>query len=253
MTEQDGFDEAVLLFDADQSGIVQEMHFAEFEELLGGSVELDQFAASVVSAGFVVVGAALAVQGICFFTFNVDEEGLLDSNFNLPLRYLVDNAGPGIDLGSGPIRLACRGQCPVPWHAVHLWEPDSSTEDGSIQLVQKAIWRNRLGLKPTGTIERILVDDPAVDDARETQRKLETRLSETFGEEGKVNLPGIIRQHNDRLTEVSDRYRSNLEQQQQGYLDQIKNCRSEILQLKAALRHEQQRSRRLQQLLRGDP
>jgi hypothetical protein len=43
-----------------------------------------------------------------------------------------------------------------------------------------------------------------------------------------------------------------MERQQQGYLEQIKNCREEIQKLKSALRHEQERNRRLQQLLRGD-
>jgi hypothetical protein len=37
------------------------------------------------------------------------------------------------------------------------------------------------------------------------------------------------------------------------YLDQIRNCKDEIQKLKSALRNEQERSRRLQQLLRGEP
>ena len=85
------------------------------------------------------------------------------------------------------------------------------------------------------------------------QRKLEARLTDTFGESGKVNLESLIRQHNEQLTRVSDRYRSDLERQQQAYLDQIRSCRDEIQRLKSALRNEQERSRRLQQLLRGEP
>ena len=63
----------------------------------------------------------------------------------------------------------------------------------------------------------------------------------------------LIRQHNEQLTRVSVKYREDLESQQQLYLDQIRSCRDEIQRLKAALRNEEQRSRRLQQLLRGDP
>jgi len=273
VTEQDGFEEAVLLLDADRAAIALEMRQADFEALLEGSASLDQFAASVVSAAFVVVGIALAIRGVVLFTFKVDEQGLLDPNFNLPLRYLADSAGPGPDLGAGPVRFACRGRCPVPWHSVHLWEP--ATEDGmeAAELVQKTIWRNRLGLKPTGKIEQMPEDDLMLDDAhnhacdpphddtpgnapddsRDTQRQMEARLTEAFGEEGKVNLESLIRQNNDRVAQVSDRYRANLEQQQQGYLDQIKNCRDEIQKLKSALRTEQQHNRRLQSLLRGDP
>jgi hypothetical protein len=197
-----------------------------------------------------------------FFTFRVDEDGLANSNFNLPLRYLADNAGPGPDLGAGPIRLACRGQCPVPWHSVNMWEPVSDAETGSIELVQKIIWRNRLGLKPSGAFNpmrdaddlELVENGRAVENGQKLGHKiLEARLTQTFGEEGKVNLENLIRQHNDRLSEVSEKYRAELAEQQQTYLTQIKDCRDEIQALKSALRHEQQRSRRLQALLRGDP
>jgi Skp family chaperone for outer membrane proteins len=82
---------------------------------------------------------------------------------------------------------------------------------------------------------------------------MEARLTETFGAAGEVNLENLIRQHNDRLSEVSSKFREELAEQQQSYLTQIKDCREEIRSLKSALRHEQQRSRRLQALLRGDP
>jgi len=253
VTEQDGYAEAVLLFDADLSGIEEELHASDFAAMVEGSAGLDQYAASMVKAAFAVVGAALSLRGVVFFTFKVDEEGTLDSNFNLPLRYLADNAGPGPDLGAGPIRLACRGRCSVPWHSVNLWEPTLGNDEDAIHLVQKVIWRNRLSLRPSGQLERVPDDGLELSDARENHRELETRLTETFGEEGKVNLENLIRQNNDRVTQVSDKYRTEMQEQQQGYLDQIKNCRDEIQQLKSALRNEQQRSRRLQALLRGDP
>jgi hypothetical protein len=262
VTEQDGYEEAVLLFDADLGGIDSEYTSSDFEALIAGGATLSQFAASVVNGAFVVVGSALAVRAMVFFTFKVDEDGLANPNFNLPLRYLADNAGPGPDLGAGPIRLACRGQCPVPWHSVNMWEPASDAETGSIELVQKIIWRNRLGLRPSGAFNPMLDADDlqlvengrAVENGQHlSQQVMEARLTETFGEEGKVNLENLIRQHNDRLSEVSEKYRAELAEQQQTYLTQIKDCREEIQALKSALRHEQQRSRRLQELLRGDP
>ena len=253
MTEQDGFEEAVLIFDVDSSGVDIEMRASDFDQLVAGAGGLEQYAASVVKAAFAVVGAALSVRSMVFFTFNVDEEGVVDPNFNLPLRYLADNAGPGPDLGAGPVRLACRGKCPVPWHSVNMWEPVSDSEDGSIQQVQKAIWRNQLSLKPSGALERIAGNDLVLTEVGAAHKDLETRLAQTFGEEGKVDLQGLIRQHNNRLSDVSDRYRTEIQDQQQGYLNQIKGCREEIRELKSALRHEQQRSRRLQELLRGEP
>ena len=256
MTDQDGYVEAVLLFSADLSAIEQEFTAAQFEALLAGETTLESRAASRVRSAFVVVGAALSVRAAVFFTVGVNEDGLLDPHFNLPLRYLADNAGPGPDLGTGPIRLACRGRCPVPWHSVNLWEPQEDAESGSIQIVQKAIWRNRLGLKPSGALKRAEPDHELVlveNTGTGRKRLMENRLTETFGEEGRLNLEHLIRQNNDRVTQVSDKYRNELAQQQQGYLEQIKQCRDEIRQLKAALRHEQERSRRLQALLRGEP
>jgi len=63
----------------------------------------------------------------------------------------------------------------------------------------------------------------------------------------------MIRHRNEQLTDVSTKYRSEMEQQQQTYLDQIRSCRDEIQKLKAELRNERERSRRLQELLRGGP
>jgi hypothetical protein len=252
MAEQDEFAEAVLLYEPDCAGISQEIHYREFEALIDGAATLDEFAASVVKAVYVLVGNALAIQGAVFFTFRVDEEGRVDPSFNLPLRYLVENAGAGPDFGSGPIRLACRSQCPVPWHSVNMWEPSLEGEDSAGQLAQKLIWRNRLGLKPRGRLEKI-TEELGLDDVMIERRKYEERLTDTFGENGKVNLEGMIRQHSDQVSKISDRYRGDLERQQQVYLDQIRNCKDEIQKLKSALRNEQERSRRLQQLLRGEP
>lgn len=252
ITECEDFAEVVLLFEPGCEGITQELHFSDFESLLEGSGTLEQFAASIVNASYVLVGNALSVQGLVFFTFRVDEDGHVDPAFNLPLRYLIEMAGAGPDLGTGPIRLACRGKCPVPWHSVNLWEPVLEGENSAAQLAQKQIWRNRLALKPKGRLETV-TEELELEDVLVDQRKLEERLTETFGENGKVNLESLIRQHSEQLSKVSDRYRGDLERQQQVYLDQIRNCRDEIQKLKSALRNEQERSRRLQQLLRGEP
>jgi len=262
VTEQDGYEEAVLLFDADLKGIDSEYTASDFEALIAGGASLSQFAASVVKGAFAVVGAALSVRAMVFFTFKVDEDGIADSNFNLPLRYLADNAGPGPDFGAGPIRLACRGQCPVPWHSVNMWEPVGDPDDGSMELVQKVIWRNRLGLRPSMAIDTVLQPDnlelvengiAGHNGQRTSLKVMEARLTETFGEEGKVSLENLIRQHNERVSEMSSKYRAELAEQQQTYLTQIKECRDEIQALKSELRNEQQKSRRLQALLRGDP
>ncbi|HAB06451.1 MAG TPA: hypothetical protein DCE35_14275, partial [Alcanivorax sp.] len=49
--------------------------------------------------------------------------GMADTTWNVPLRHLAEHGGPGPDMGAGPIRLACRSQCPVAWHQDQLWDP----------------------------------------------------------------------------------------------------------------------------------
>lgn len=251
--DHDGLEEAVGLFEPDSSVLAAEMRYSDFEALVEGSGTLDQFAASVARAAYAIVGTGLSVQGIVFFQFKVDEEGKVDSAFNVPLRYLIENAGMGPDLGAGRIRLACRSQCPVPWHAKDLWEPAGEGDENPAHQLQKAIWRNRLGLKPRSFAPIKVAEDFVLEDVHSEQRELEAKLTTAFGAEGKVNLESLIRQNSDHLTKVSTKYRSDLEAQQQTYLDQIRSCRDEIQKLKVDLRNEQQRSRRLQELLRGEP
>jgi hypothetical protein len=249
--EQEGFEEIVLLFNADGTAVSSEMRYTEFEALTNQATTLDAHAASVVKAVYSIVGSGLTVRGLVFFLFKVNEESLIDRSFNVPLRYLASNAGVGPDLGMGPVRLACRGLCPVPWHSVNMWQPKGEGDEHPSMLVQKAVWRNRLSLKPMAT--RAIHDDVACSTLSDEQLVLEERLTETFGEEGKVSLQQLIAQHNNQLSEVGQKYRSDVQQQQRAYLDQIRDCRDEIQKLKSTLRHEQERSRRLQGLLRGEP
>lgn len=245
--------EIVLLFDgagSDVDGIASEMRFEEFEALLNHSANLDGFAASMVHAAYTAVGDGLIVKGIVFFKIAVDENGYMDQEFNLPLRYLLRHAGPGPDLGSGPIRMACRGQCSVPWHATHLWEPAGEDDAHPAVIVQKAVLRNRLGLKVLGggSVTISEVEEPADPELL----ALHQRVVQAFGTEGKVSVRQLIEQHNVQLGELKDQHRDQLLGQQQNYLEQVRECRDEIQRLKTALRHEQNRNRRLQMILRGE-
>jgi hypothetical protein len=245
MSQQDAFAEAVLFFERNE--VVVEMTYGEFEALLAGAAPLQQFAASIVRAAYVVVGTGLAVRGVVLFLIAIDEEGRADPGFRVPLRHLVRHAGPGPDLGCGPMRLASKSQCSVSWHAHNLWEPEGAGDDHSVSRVQRVIWRNRLGL-------RFLQSDDAPFEP--TQEGLlaqkEEKIDRAFGDEGRVSLQQLIRQHGQDLDALRRKYRADLEQQQQIYLDQIRGCRNEIQRLKSLLKHEQNRNRRLQSLLRGE-
>ena len=250
MPISNGLDEVVLLFNAEGTAVTGEVRFGDFQALLDQAGTLESYAASQAKAAYVLVGTGLTICGVVLFTFHVNEDGFVDPSFNVPLHYLLENAGAGPDIGNGPLPLACKGQCPVPWHASKLWRSAGEGDDHAVMLVQKAIWRNRLGLKPSAL--KPDTDDFDFASLEAQHERFDARMSAAFGDDAKVSLPQLISQHSDQLAEVRQRYRADLEQQQRAYLDQIRDCRDEIHRLKVALRNEQERSRRLQELLRGN-
>ena len=80
---------------------------------------------------------------------------------------------------------------------------------------------------------------------------LDAKLTDVFGEAGKLSLQDVIRLHTQQLEEAQVRHRSDLAAHQMIYLDQIRSCKEEIHQLKVALRQQQSHNQRLQQMLRG--
>lgn len=279
MASREGVQEVVILFDASGSKIDLEMRFGQFNGLLAQKGTLGSHAAANVKAAYAQVGAGLSVRAMVFFRFKVNEQGYVDPAFNLPLEYMAQHAGEGPDLGRGAISMACRSQCPVPWHAINMWEPAGEGKQHPAMLVQKAVWRNRLGLKAmpasstAGSVSTLRARPSA-----ETQAVAETtvqmdqvangsatlgrmqakvqamqkKLTAAFGDAGRVSPEHCTPQQREQVGQVAAKFRAEMQRQQQGYLEQIRNCRDEIQQLKAALRHEQQRNHRLQQLLRGD-
>ena len=305
--------QVVMLYDTD-GDVCEEMLHSTFKALLAGEGKLERHAASVTKAAYIVVGNSLAIRGVVYFQFAVDEDGRVDPAFNLPLQYLVQQAGLGEDIGQGPIRKASRGQCPVPWHAVNLWEPSA---EQTVDSLQKIIFRNKLKIdnlsdycdedffsSPADAIDlvdiKLLEEDDEMPTEHETEsaargpakadphkqagdfgsrrndkeprraagngatrtngqaplavknQEFTAKLTEVFGEAGKLSLQDLIRLHTDQLNQAKAKYREDIEAQQMSYLDQLRACRDEIHSLKVALRQEQGRNRRLQQMLRGD-
>lgn len=281
MATDEGAQEVVVIFDATGAKIERELTFEAFQKLLARREALASHAASQVRAAYAQVGAGLAVRALVFFLFKVDEEGKVDASFNLPLAYMASNAGLGPDLGLGRVRVASRAQCPVPWHAINLWEPAVAGDVHPALLVQKTVWRNRLGLK-TAPVTRarraaaeatlthgkaqaaVLELDEALQFEAREEAAADVRLDQAVttrlaaGHPAAVVVNGDVspgqaaRKRPPPPPPPTDGFREEMQRQQQGYLEQIKACRDEIQKLKSALRHERERNRRLQQLLRGD-
>ncbi|EKF75285.1 hypothetical protein A11A3_04875 [Alcanivorax hongdengensis A-11-3] len=113
--------EAILFFD--HRGICKSMLYADFEAILDGMVGVPEFADKEMRGAYCLVNGQLKVRSMVLFTIDFDEDGMADTSWNVPLRHLAEHAGQGPDMGAGPIRLACRSQCPVAWHQDQLWDP----------------------------------------------------------------------------------------------------------------------------------
>ena len=113
--------EAILFFD--HRGISKSMLYADFEAILDGMVGVPEFAGKEVRGAYCLVNGQLRVRSLVLFTIDFDEDGMADTTWNVPLRHLAEHAGQGPDMGAGPVRLACRSQCPVAWHQEQLWDP----------------------------------------------------------------------------------------------------------------------------------
>ena len=261
--------EVVYLFDGDEC-IVTELAFPQFLSLTKHEQQheaLQARAAGLVRAAYCVVGNELLLEAAVFFQFLVDDEGAIDSSFNLPLDYLARQAG-SFTLRDRQIRKASRGQCPVPWHSVNLWEPDSPQV---VHELQSRLQSNELGLSRTiysgddeffnddevsgEGIELTPLSDFRADriaPVKSDVGQMTQRLSEVFGQSGKLSVQEMVKLHSDQLDQLREEFRRELELAQISYLDQIRFAQEEIHQLKSALRQEQGRSKRLQQMLRGD-
>jgi hypothetical protein len=247
---ESGLDEIVLLFEDDLSAVASEWRYPDFELLVEGSLLLEQFAASQVKAAYVSVGNKLAINSLVFFLLKIDENGLVTDQFKLPLRYLASQAGLGPDLGGGQcVRVASRKNCPVPWHSKHLWEPQGVGDLHPAKRIQKLVWRNRLGL----TSRKVVADvDLNTSSLQQLQATLEDRLQATLDANGSVDVRSLIGQHNQQLQQLATRFEYELAQQQEGHADALRQRQEELQKVRSALRQEKSRSRRLQQLLRGD-
>ncbi len=136
--------EAILFFD---DGVVtKEMLFPEFEAVLDGVVQINDFRNKLIKSAFVQIDSHLLITSAVLFLVDFDEQGYADRDWNIPLQHLAYTAGRGPDLGAGPIKLACKSQCPVSWHQAQLWDPDLSPDNNDLAAMRRSAERNNLGI-----------------------------------------------------------------------------------------------------------
>ncbi len=226
--------EAVMFFN--HRGICKEMLYPEFEAVLDRVVHLKDFADQQVRVVYVLIDPRLHIRAAVFFLIDFDAEGNADTGWNMPLRHMADQAGRGPDLGGGPIRLACRSQCPVSWHQMHMWDPNLKPGQSDLALLRDAARRNNLGL---------LAEDPpptpaaAVDTAKTVDFEHRQRTALLIRQQ-RLRLNSLVRQHEEELA------RLRLAGEQQQIL-----LRQEVDDLQQALAQQELLSASLKQRLQS--
>jgi len=150
---ESGSHEAVFFLDNHQ--VTRRLLFSEFEALLDGMGVLPDYADEEAKAVYAIISNTGKIRALVFFILYFDDTGQADASWNVPVERLAEVSGAGPDLGGGPIRLACRGQCSINWHLNDLWDPDMTPGSNDFLLVKKVVDENRL---------RLSFDDEVVDD-----------------------------------------------------------------------------------------
>lgn len=132
------------VFFLDKKKVTRHMLYSEFEALLDGLGGLPDYSDEDAKAVYVVISKTGKISALVFFILYFDEDGRADASWNVPVERLAEVSGRGPDLGGGPIRLACRGQCAVNWHQNDLWDPDMTPGSNDFLLIKKAVEENRL-------------------------------------------------------------------------------------------------------------
>ena len=142
--------ELVSFWSEDQE-IEKTMLYDDFDAVVTGMAPLAQYAKQKKYAAYVQIDDSLGIKGIVLFTIQFDKSGYPENGWNIPLDSLLEVAGFGPDLGKGPIRLSCRSQCAISWHAPRLWNPVMDSADNTFVQLQKALPDacSRLGIRPS--------------------------------------------------------------------------------------------------------
>lgn len=249
--------EAVVFFN--DRGICKQMLYSEFEAILDGVVGLPEFADSQMNLAYLMINPRLQVRAAVFFYLDFDEEGRADTGWNLPLRQLAERAGRGPDLGAGPIRLACRSQCPVAWQQMHLWDPSLNGDRNDLILLRDAIKGNSLGLLVEEELPKVLDAERlqmASEDSwyapPEITREMAEQLAEKMEKEHRLKTAQLVRQQRLRLSSLSQQNEEAIARVRHAADQSNSALQEQIRTLQQALRQQEETNAELQSQLASE-
>ncbi len=236
--------EAVMFF-SERGGVCKQMLFPEFEALLDGVVNMPEFADQQMRVAYVVINPRLLIKAAVFFYLDFDEKGAPDKGWNIPLQHLSEKAGRGPDLGAGPIRLACRSQCPVSWHQMHLWDPNLAPGQNDLVLLRDAVKRNNLGLLVEDESAQAVAPERlqmASEDkwyAPDSSKEVADKLAEKLDHDHRLKTAQLIKQQRLRISSLSQQHEEELAKFKLASAEQNKSLQTQLQGLQQAL-HQQE-------------
>jgi hypothetical protein len=237
--------EAVLFF-SERGGICKQMFFPEFEALLDGVVNMPEFADQQLRVAYTLINPRLLIKALVFFYLDFDENGAPDSGWNIPLQHLAERAGRGPDLGAGPIRLACRSQCPVSWHQMHLWDPCLTPGTNDLVLLRDVVKRNALGLliedDSTSSVapERLQMASEDKWYAAESGQNEAAKASEKLNQEHRLKTAQLIKQQRLRISSLTQQREEELAKLKLAADEQSKSLQAQLDELRKTLRQQEE-------------
>ena len=235
--------EAIYLFGLADPTV--ELHWNEFESLTTRAAPLPAFSGQELKGCYAQVGMELGIIALAAFLIEFDKEGYVDSDWNIPLRDLVRNAGRGPDIGHGPIKVASRRQCPIPWHIHHMWNPT----DNDCAKVQRLVERNKLGF--SAPLEEKAPKQVAK--PRRLQRTLQRSVGRVEDELGSsLSIKQLVTQHARKVKQIKEEQRKVMLAITKDYDEQMNKMKKEVVVLRRQLADEIDRNRRLGDLLRNN-
>ncbi|MGH8354208.1 MAG: chromosome partitioning protein ParA [Pseudomonas sp.] len=236
--------EAVMFFS--ERGICKQMLFPEFEALLDGVVNMPEYADQQLRVAYLLINPRLLVRAAVFFYLDFDEKGAADRGWNIPLRHLADRAGRGPDLGAGPIRLACRSQCPVSWHQMHLWDPNLTPGQNDLVQLRDAVKRNNLGLLVEDDAPQAVAPERlqmAAEDqwyAPDPSKEVAEKLAETLDQEHRLKTAQLIKQQRLRISSLGQQHEEELAKFKLAGEEQTKALQAQLQGLRQNLRQQEE-------------
>ncbi|TNF36379.1 MAG: hypothetical protein EP312_01365 [Gammaproteobacteria bacterium] len=237
---------AVFFFD--KGKIVKEMLWSEFEAVLDNVVGLPQFENQTMQSVFVKINSQLKVTACVFFLIKFGAGGQADPTWNMPLHQLSDAAGKGPDLGVGPIKLACKSQCPAAWHQQSMWDPDLNAKPSAFDAIKDAAKRNRLALvyieadaAPTAAKAIPVVGGAAVAANVDVEA-----LRAQIQQEERERTEGAIKAAKLQLATLANQHKEEVDALHRDYLRDMRDDHKELLALRESLAQAEAKVQKLE-------